>query len=133
MVFGAVVIMTASTLFAAEPVTTPVGFGEVIRADSPLRGKEVCIVGNVRFDRRSRRGFLYADENELRVRDYRRTVFLQLPDGDVKSFRIRDGTRVVVTGFFTESMHGPLGVYPVHVLVKNIVRLNAILDRQAKD
>jgi hypothetical protein len=93
---------------------------EILRHREMLKGKDYRISGFARFDRLSRRGFLYGGLSDLRKHNRKKTIFLQL---DLKRFaklQINDEQYVIVTGYLAEEMHGPLGSYPAHVIVDRI-------------
>ena len=93
---------------------------QVIRQRNTLGGTDIAIKGFVRFDRLSRRGFLYRNLYDLRQQNYKKTIFLQLGAEKYSSLRIPDRQFVVVNGYLAEELRGPLGVYPAHVIVQRI-------------
>lgn len=86
-------------------------------------GGQVVVQGFARFDRLSRRGFLYGSVKEMIARNYKRTIFLELGNENYTSLEIPDGTYVLVVGYLSPDLHGPLGVYPGHIIVDKIQRL----------
>jgi hypothetical protein len=95
---------------------------EVLRKP-PLKGHVISVKGFVRFDRLSQRGFLYRDLSDMRQRDYRKTIFLELGNEGFSSLRIPDGSYVVATGYLSKQLRGPLGVYPAHIIVDRVTVL----------
>lgn len=92
---------------------------EVLRKPR-LKGHVISVEGFVRFDRLSQRGFLYRDLSDMRHRNYRKTIFLELGNEDFSSSKIPDGSYVVATGYLSKDLHGPLGVYPAHIIVDRV-------------
>jgi len=70
--------------------------------------------------RLSQRGFLYRDLSDMRRRNYRNTVFLELGNEGYSSLKIPDGSYVVATGYLSKDLRGPLGVYPAHIIVDRV-------------
>jgi hypothetical protein len=95
---------------------------EVLRKPR-LKGHVISVQGFVRFDRLSQRGFLYRDLSDMRHRNYRKTIFLELGNESFSSLKIPDGSYVVATGYLAEDLHGPLGVYPAHIIVDRVKML----------
>ena len=85
-----------------------------------LKGHVISVEGFVRFDRLSQRGFLYRDLSDLRHRNYRKTIFLELGNERYSSLKIPDGSYVVATGYLSKNLRGPLGVYPGHIIVDRV-------------
>jgi hypothetical protein len=85
-----------------------------------LKGHVVSVEGFVRFDRLSQRGFLYRDLSDMRRRNYRKTIFLELGNEGFSSLKIPDGSYVVATGYLSKELRGPLGVYPAHIIVDRV-------------
>ena len=83
-------------------------------------GNVIAVEGFVRFDRRSQRGFLYSNLKDMRNRNYPKTVFLELGNENYSSMKIRDGSYVLVTGYLSKELRGPLGVYAGHIIVDRI-------------
>jgi hypothetical protein len=121
-----VLFMLVSVCFGCVPITysrpnLPLKtVDEILRHKEALDGRDYRIAGFVRFDRISKRGFLYRNLPELRKMDYKKTIFLGLRFEDFGNLKIRDEQFVIVTGYLTEDMHGPLGAYPAHVIVDRI-------------
>ena len=92
---------------------------EVLRKPR-LKGHVVSVEGFVRFDRLSQRGFLYRDLNDMRRRNFRKTIFLELGNEGYSSLKIPDGSYVVATGYLSKELRGPLGVYPAHIIVDRV-------------
>jgi hypothetical protein len=115
----ALAILTAAALRGGE-TRSIISAEELLRHTQSLRGKVISVEGFVRFDRLSQRGFLYRNMRELRRRDYHKTIFLELGNENYVSLKIPDGPRVVVTGFLSPDLRGPLGVYPAHIIVDKI-------------
>jgi len=92
---------------------------EVLRKPH-LKGHVISVEGIVRFDRLSQRGFLYRDLSDMRHRDYRKTIFLELGNEGFASLKIPDGSYVVATGYLSKDLRGPLGVYPAHIIVDRV-------------
>jgi hypothetical protein len=92
---------------------------EVLRTPR-LRGHVVSVEGFVRFDRLSQRGFLYRDLRDMRCRNYRKTIFLELGNEGYSSLKIPDGSYVLATGYLSGELRGPLGVYPAHIIVDRV-------------
>jgi hypothetical protein len=99
---------------------------EVLRKPR-LKGHVISVEGFVRFDRLSQRGFLYRDLSDMRHRNYRKTIFLELGNEDFSSLRIPDGSYVVATGYLSKDLRGPLGVYPAHMIVDRVKVLRKTL------
>jgi hypothetical protein len=93
---------------------------DLLREKRTLQGHEVAIVGFVRFDRLSRRGFLYGSLKDLRERNFRKTIFLKLGNEKFSSLQIPDEKYVIALGYLSEELRGPLGVYAAHVIVHRI-------------
>lgn len=108
-----------SDIFAGSQLKTRTS-AEVLRDKQALQGHDVAIEGFVRFDRLSRRGFLYGNLNDLRTLNYKKTIFLELGNEKFSSLKIPDEKVVIVRGYLSESLRGPLGVYPAHVIVDRI-------------
>ena len=85
----------------------------------------ISVEGFVRFDRLSQRGFLNKNLADMRNRNYRETVFLELGNENYSSLKIQDGTYVLVTGYLSKELRGPLGVYAGHIIVDRIQPLRA--------
>lgn len=115
----ALAMLTAAALCSGE-TRSIISSEKLLQHTKPLRGKVISVEGFVRFDRLSQRGFLYRNMRELRKRDYHKTIFLELGNENYVSLKIRDGTRVVVAGFLSPDLRGPLGVYPAHIIVDKI-------------
>lgn len=116
--FAAVaMILLSSACCAAHTMTTA---GQLLREKKALQGKIVAVEGIVRFDRLSQRGFLYSDLADLRSREYHKTIFLELGNEGYSSLRVPDRSWVLVTGYLSPEEHGPLGVYPAHIVVNDI-------------
>ena len=92
---------------------------EVLRTQR-LKGHVISVEGFVRFDRLSQRGFLYRDLSDMRRRNYRKTIFLELGNEGYSSLKIPDGSYVVATGYLSKELRGPLGVYPAHIIVDRV-------------
>jgi len=107
-------ISSALPLSAAVPRVTA---RQLLSNKRALEGKIISAEGFVRFDRRSQRGFLYKDLADMRNRNYRQTVFLELGNENYSSMKIRDGSYVLVTGYLSGELRGPLGVYAGHIIV----------------
>jgi hypothetical protein len=93
---------------------------EVLRYKTRLHGHVISVEGFVRFDHLSQRGFLYRNLIDMRRRNYRKTIFLELGNERFSSLRIPDGSYVVATGYLSEKLRGPLGVYPAHIIVDRV-------------
>jgi hypothetical protein len=89
---------------------------EVLRKPR-LKGHVISVEGFVRFDRLSQGGFLYRDLSDMRHRNYRKAIFLELGNEGFSSLKIPDGSYVVATGYLSKDLRGPLGVYPAHIIV----------------
>ena len=83
-------------------------------------GKRVSVDGFVRFDRGSQRGFLNKNLLDMRNRNYRQTIFLELGNENYTSMKIPDGSYARVTGYLSKKLRGPLGVYAGHIIVDQI-------------
>lgn len=115
----ALAILTAAALCGGA-TRSIISSEELLQHTKALRGRVISVEGYVRFDRLSQRGFLYGNRQELRKRNYHKTIFLELGNEDYVSLKIADGTRVVVTGFLSPDLRGPLGVYPAHIIVDRV-------------
>ena len=110
-------MLLASVCLSARLTITA---AQLLRHKKTFEGKIVAVEGIVRFDRLSQRGFLYSDLRDLRRREYKKTIFLELGNEEYSSLKIPDRTWVVVTGFLSPEEHGPLGVYPAHIIVDEV-------------
>ena len=101
---------------------------EVLRKPR-LKGHVISVEGFARFDRLSQRGFLYRDLSDMRHRNYRKTIFLELGNEGFSSLKIPDGSYVVATGYLSKDLRGPLGVYPAHIIVDRVkvLRRNSVV------
>jgi hypothetical protein len=112
---GASLLMLIGVASAADAHTAD----EVLRKPR-LKGRVISVVGFVRFDRLSQRGFLYRNLNDMRRRNFRKTIFLELGNEGFSSLQIPDGSFVVTTGYLSKDLRGPLGVYPAHIIVDRV-------------
>jgi hypothetical protein len=109
-----------SLLLAGIPPAGGHTADEVLRQKAHLHGRVITVEGFVRFDRLSQRGFLYRDLSDMRRRNYRQTIFLELGNEGFSSLKIPDGSYVVATGYLSKELRGPLGVYPAHIIVDRV-------------
>ena len=93
---------------------------DVLQHKARLHGRVVSVEGFVRFDRLSQRGFLYRNLSDMRRRNFRKTIFLELGNERFSSLKIPDGSHVVATGYLSKDLRGPLGVYPAHIIVDRV-------------
>jgi uncharacterized protein (DUF58 family) len=114
---SALFISLATPVSAATPRVT---VKQVLSSKRTLEDKVIAVEGFVRFDRLSQRGFLYKDLADLKNRNYRQTVFLELGNENYSSLKIPDGSYVVVLGYLSAELRGPLGVYAGHIIVDRI-------------
>lgn len=90
---------------------------ELLSNKKAFHGKVISVEGFVRFDRLSQRGFLNKDLLDMRNRNYRQTVFLELGNENYTSMKIPDESYALVTGYLSKELRGPLGVYAGHIIV----------------
>jgi hypothetical protein len=112
---AASLLMLISVASAADAHTA-----DAVLRKPRLKGHVISVEGFVRFDRLSLRGFLYRDLKDMRHRNYRKTIFLELGNEDFSSLKIPDGSYVVATGYLSKALRGPLGVYPAHIIVDRV-------------
>ncbi len=126
MPFSRFALITAAllTLITRGAVAAPnkVTAGELLAHKQALHGNIVLVEGLVRFDRPSQRGFLYQTPKDLRNRNFRKTIFLELGNENYSSMKISDGSYVLVRGYLSKDLRGPLGVYPAHIIVDRMWR-----------
>ena len=93
---------------------------EILRHKAELHGHNYIIIGFARFNRVGQRGLLYRNLRELKQHRYQDAIFLQMDLEKLWTKSLPDGARVMVTGHLDKDLHGSLGVYPAHVVVKEI-------------
>lgn len=92
---------------------------EVLENKRALEGRNYRVEGFAIFERPSR-GYLYSNLSDLKRGSSKNAIFLQTDLAKFRNLRIRDGQYVIVTGYLAEKLHGPLGVYPAHIVVNEI-------------
>jgi hypothetical protein len=97
-----------------------VSAAELLSNKKAFHGRVISVEGFVRFDRLSQRGFLNKDLLDMRNRNYQQTIFLELGNENYTSMKIPDRTYVLVTGYLSKELRGPLGVYAGHIIVDRI-------------
>jgi hypothetical protein len=112
--------ITASLLMLSVASATDAHTADEVLRTPRLKGHVISVEGFVRFDRLSQRGFLYRDLSDMRHRNYRKTIFLELGNEGYSSLKIPDGSYVVATGYLSKELRGPLGVYPAHIIVDSV-------------
>ena len=115
-----VFILLFGFLLSAAGDLPSVSAAKLLMNKKAFHGRVISVDGLVRFDRLSQRGFLYQNLRDMGNRDYRRTIFLELGNENFSSLKIPDGTHVVVTGYLSKELRGPLGVYAGHIIVDRI-------------
>jgi hypothetical protein len=114
---SALLITLSTPVTAAAPRVT---VKQILSSKRTLEDKVISVEGFVRFDRLSQRGFLYKDLADLKKRNYRQTVFLELGNENYASLKIPDGSYVLATGYLSAELRGPLGVYAGHIIIDRI-------------
>jgi|GEM_PF-4425083 len=112
--------IAASLLMLSVATATDAHTADEVLRTPRLKGHVISVEGFVRFDRLSQRGFLYRDLNDMRHRNYQKTIFLELGNEGYSSLKIPDGSYVVATGYLSKELRGPLGVYPAHIIVDRV-------------
>lgn len=123
------VVLLMSSMLTVTASLPRVSAGFLLSNKGALEGKIISVEGFVRFDRLSQRGFLNRNLADMRNRNYRETIFLELGNENYSSLKIQDGTYVLVTGYLSEELRGPLGVYAGHIIVDRIQPLREKRDR----
>lgn len=117
---GVVIVLFLLFSFRAAAGLQRVTATQFLSNKKGFDGKVISVEGFVRFDRSSQRGFLNKNLFDMRNRNYRQTIFLELGNENYTSMKIRDGTYVLVTGYLSRELRGPLGVYAAHIIVDRI-------------
>jgi hypothetical protein len=112
-----ILISLAVPVSAAVPRVT---VKQLLSGKRALENRIISVEGFVRFDRVSQRGFLYKNLSDLKTRNYRQTVFLELGNENYASLKVPDASYVLVTGYLSGELRGPLGVYAGHIIVDRI-------------
>src|SRR2546423_12595575 len=112
-----VLISLVVPVSAAAPRVT---VKQLLSSKGALENRIISVEGFVRFDRVSQRGFLYKNLSDLKGRNYRQTVFLELGNENYASLKLPDLSYVLVTGYLSAELRGPLGVYAGHIIVDRI-------------
>lgn len=112
-----ILISLAVPVTAAVPRVT---VKQLLSSKGTLENRIISVEGFVRFDRLSQRGFLYKNLSDLKARNYRQTVFLELGNENYVSLKVPDASYVLVTGYLSAELRGPLGVYAGHIIVDRI-------------
>ena len=124
------IVATIFILLMLSSLSTVAGLqriscGQLLANKKAFHGRVISVDGFVRFDRLSERGFLNKNLADMHNRNYRQTIFLELGNENYSSMKIPDGTHVVVTGYLSKELRGPLGVYAGHIIVDQMRPLTA--------
>lgn len=130
-IFGLMIVLLLAFSLRAAAGLERVSATELLANKKSFDGKVISVDGFVRFDRRSQRGFLNKSLLDLRNRNFRQTLFLELGNENYTSMKIPDGTQVCVTGYLSKELRGPLGVYAGHIIVDRIQPLTTNRRRSA--
>jgi hypothetical protein len=129
---GLVIVLLLLFALRAVASSQRVSATDLLSNKSAFDGKVISVDGFVRFDRRSQRGFLNKNLLDMRIRNYRQTIFLELGNENYASMKIPDGTYVLVTGYLSRELRGPLGVYAGHIIVDRIQPLRTSQRRSTE-
>jgi len=95
---------------------------DIVADHKRYAGSDVIVEGYLRLDKLSQRAFLHFSSEEVKKKDYKKTIYLEIVPEIYNTMREDTGDFVIVHGYVAEKLHGPLGVYPAQIFVATIRR-----------